>query len=271
MQKHLLKTGRVAALLLATACSEKTPYVEQPATDLYLKGYESLVKNDYKEAAASFDEVERQHPYSEWATRGQLMSAYTNYLNGDYDKAIGTLNAFIQLHPGYKHIDYANYLKGLCFYDRILAVTRDQKNTFEALNALQTVAKKFPDTKYGRDSQLKMDLVYDHLAGKEMDVGRYYMRQGLYIAAINRFQTVIDAYQRTTHVPEALYRLVECYLSVGLRKEAQTVAVVLGHNFPGSEWYSDCYLLLKGEDLRPEWIKMEEGSWVERLINIKFL
>ncbi len=270
MQKHYLRIGGVIGLLLVAACSDKEkPYVERPATDLYIEGYKNLLKNDYKDASESFDEVERQHPYSEWATRGQLMSAYANYLNGDYDKGAATLDAFIQLHPGYKHIDYAYYLKALCYYDRILAVTRDQKNTYEGLNALQAVVKKFPDTKYGRDAQLKIDLVYDHLAGKEMNVGRYYMRHRLYLAAINRFQVVIDAYQRTTHVPEALHRLVECYLALGLKKEAQVVAAVLGHNFPGNEWYGDCYLLLKGEDLRPEWIKMKEGSWLERLIPLK--
>jgi outer membrane protein assembly factor BamD len=270
MKEHLLKRGGIGLLLLMTACADtEKPYVERPATELYMKGYEDILKNDYKDASESFDEVERQHPYSEWATRGQLMSAYANYLNGDYDKAIGTLSSFIQFHPGYTHIDYAYYLRALCFYDRILAVTRDQKHTYEALSALSAVVKKFPHTKYGRDAQLKMDLVYDHLAGKEMAVGRYYMRQRFYFAAINRFQTVIDAYQRTTHVPEALHRLVECYLSVGLKKEAQAVAAVLGHNYPGNEWYADSYLLLKGEDLRPEWIKMEEGSWVERLMNLK--
>src|SRR3990167_1574435 len=272
MRKNFIKIVSVTSLLFAGACGDKEkPYVESPANDLYLKGYEDFLKNDYKEAAESFDEVERQHPYSDWATRGQLMSAYANYLNGDYDKAIATLDAFLQLHPGYTHIDYAYYLRALCFYDRILAVDRDQKNTYEALNALQAVVKKFPDSKYGRDAQLKMDLVYDHLAGKEMSVGRYYMRQGIYLAAINRFQTVVDAYQRTTHVPEALHRLVECYLTVGLTKEAQVVAAVLGHNFPGSEWYADCYLLLQGEDLRPEWLKLEEGSWVERLMNLQVL
>ncbi|MBY0500705.1 MAG: outer membrane protein assembly factor BamD [Alphaproteobacteria bacterium] len=270
MDKHLLKIAGIATLVLLVGCIDnEKPYVEKPAAELYSKGYEHILKNDYKDAAENFDEVERQHPYSEWATRGQLMSSYANYLNGDYDKAIGTLDSFIQLHPGYKHIDYAYYLKSLCYYDRILAVTRDQKNTYEALSALATVVKKFPNTKYGRDAQLKMDLVYDHLAGKEMTVGRYYMRQGFYLPAINRFQTVIDAYQRTTHVPEALHRLVECYLVVGLKKEAQTVAAVLGHNYPGSEWYADTYFILKGEDLRPQWIKVEDGSWVERLMNLR--
>jgi outer membrane protein assembly factor BamD len=270
MNKHLLKIGAAMALLMVVGCSDKDqPYVEKPATDLYMKGYQDLVKNDYKDASLAFDEVERQHPYSEWATRGQLMSAYANYLNGDYDKSIATLDAFIQIHPGYKNIDYAYYLKSLNYYDRILAVRRDQRSTYEALNALSAVVKKFPQTKYARDAQFKMDLVYDHLAGKEMDTGRYYMKQRLYLSAINRFQTVVDAYQKTTHVAEALHRLVECYLAVGLQKEAQTVAAVLGHNFPGSEWYADSFLLLKGEDLRPEWIKMENGSLFDRLMNVR--
>lgn len=269
MNKHILKLG-AAALLFVAGCSDKNvPYVEKPADDLYSKAYQDMLQNDYKEAALAFDEVERQHPYSDWASRGQLMSAYANYLNGDYDKAIATLDAFIQLHPGYKDIAYAYYLKALNYYDRILAVKRDQKSTYEALNALSDVVKKFPQTKYARDAQLKMDLVYDHLAGKEMDTGRYYMKKHLYIAAINRFQVVIDVYQKTTHAPEALYRLVECYLAVGLKKEAQSVAAVLGHNFPGSDWYADSYLLLKGEDLRPEWIKAEQGSWLDSLMNLR--
>ncbi|MBA3813156.1 MAG: outer membrane protein assembly factor BamD [Alphaproteobacteria bacterium] len=270
MNKHLLKIGGAIALLFVVGCSDKEqPYVEKPATDLYTKGYQDLLKSDYKDAAIAFDEVERQHPYSEWATRGQLMSAYANYLNGDYDKSINTLDAFIQIHPGYKDIDYAYYLKSLNYYDRILAVRRDQRSTYEALNALSAVVKKFPQTKYARDAQFKMDLVYDHLAGKEMDTGRYYMKLRLYVSAINRFQTVVDVYQKTTHVGEALHRLVECYLAVGLKKEAQTVAAVLGHNFPGSEWYADSFLLLKGEDLRPEWVKMEQGSWFDRLMSVR--
>jgi len=267
MNKYLIKCCMLLAFLCMSACSEQEkPYVERSAQDLYVEGYNDLLRGEYKEAAESFDEVERQHPYSEWATQGQLMAAYANYLKGEYDKAIATLDAFLQLHPGYKNIDYAYYLRALCYYDRILAVTRDQKYTYEALNALSAVVKKFPDSKYGRDAQLKMDFVYDHLAGKEMEVGRYYMRREFYLPAINRFQTVVDAYQKTTHVPEALHRLVECYLAVGLIKEAQTAAAVLGHNFPGSEWYADSYLILKGQDLRPEWIKTENGSWLWRLV-----
>lgn len=243
-----------------SACKEtEVLYVEKPATSLYIEGYDELLGGDYAQAAESFDEVERQHPYSEWASRGQLMSAYANYLKGEFDKAIVTLDAFIQLHPGYPHIDYAYYLRSLCFYDRILAVDRDQKYTHEALKALAAVVKKFPKTRYGRDAQLKMDLVYDHLAGKEMQVGRYYMKNKYYLAAINRFQVVIDAYQRTTHVPEALHRLTECYLALGLRKEALKMASVLGHNFPGSIWYGDAYQLLQAEKVRPVFFKTQKG------------
>lgn len=269
MKKQFIKLGIGLALLALSACGDKEkPYVERPADDIYLKGYAEILKGDYKDSAETFDEVERQHPYSDWATRGQLMAAYASYLNGDYDKSIATLDAFIQLHPGYKNIAYAYYLRSLNYYDRILAVSRDQKNTYEALSALSTVVKKFPNSKYANDARLKMDLVSDHLAGKELAVGRYYMKRQLYLAAINRFQTVVDAYPRTTHIPEALHRLVECYLAVGLCKEAQAVGAVLGHNYPGSEWYADTYLLLKGQDLRPLWIKVEEGSWVERLMNM---
>ncbi len=271
MKKYLLKVSLGLALLTVVACGEKEkPYVERPADDIYTKGYNELLKSDYKDAAESFDEVERQHPYSDWATKGQLMAAYANYLNGDYDKSIATLDAFIQLHPGYKNIDYAYYLRALNYYDRILAVMRDQKNTYEALAALNTVVKKFPNTKYARDAALKKDLVLDHLAGKEMEVGRYYMKRKLYLAAINRFQTVVDAYPQTTHIPEALHRLVESYLAVGLTREAQSVAAVLAHNYPGNEWYADTYYLLQGEDLRPEWIKMEQGTWLERLMKKTF-
>lgn len=266
--KHLFKIAGAISFLSLVGCADKElPYVEKPATDLYVQGYEAIGKKEYKDAAQAFDEVERQHPYSEWATRGQLMSAYANYLSGEYDKSIGTLDAFIQIHPGYKDIDYAYYLKALNYYDRILGVKRDQRHTSEALNALSTIVKKFPQSKYARDAQFKMDLVYDHLAGKEMDTGRYYMKRRLYLAAINRFQTVVDAYQKSTHIGEALHRLVECYLALGLKQEAQTVAAVLGHNFPGSEWYADTFLLLQKEDLRPDWIK-SEGSLFDRLMNM---
>ena len=267
----LLKLISPLPFLVLVACSPKEkPYVERPATELYIEGYQRLVQEDYDKASEAFDEVERQHPYSEWATRGQLMAAYSNYINRDFDKALATLNAFVELHPGHKDIAYAYYLRALCHYEEILSVRRDQTNTMEALKAFEEVIKRFPDTKYGRDAKWKLDLVYDHLAGKEIEIGRFYMKRGLYLSAINRFQTVIDAYPRTTHIPEALHRLVECYLSMGLTEEAQVVAAVLGHNFPGNDWYGETFLLLKGQDLRPQWIKQQEDSWLNKLRRIKF-
>lgn len=259
-----------ALVLAGCSSNEEQPHVERPATDLYTDAFQNLKDENFKKAADAFDEVERQHPYSEWAVRGQVMAAYASYNAREYDKAIATLDAFAQLHPGYEHIAYVYYLRGLCYYDQILATARDQQNTLEALKALEVVVKRFPDTKYGRDAKFKMDLVYDHLAGKEMEVGRYYLSQKQYLAAVNRFQAVIDAYPRTTHVPEALHRLVESYLALGLNGEAQSVGAVLGHNFPGSDWYADSYLLLQGKDLRPEWTKVEESSWWEKLRTLKF-
>lgn len=253
-------------LFATLACSPKEkPYVEKPASTLYRDAYQAMKLGEYKKAADDFDEIERQHPYSDWATKGQLMAAYSSFIVQDYDKTISTLDSFIQLHPGYKDIDYAYYLRALSFYEQILAVSRDQKNTLEALRSLEEVTKRFPKTKYARDAQLKMDFAYDHLAGKEMSVGRYYMKKEFYLAALNRFQVVVDVYQRSTHTPEALHRLVECYLALGLTREAQRVGAVLGHNYPRNEWYADTYLLLKGEDLRPSWVKYQEGSWFQRM------
>ncbi|MEB3702611.1 Outer membrane protein assembly factor BamD [Candidatus Bealeia paramacronuclearis] len=269
--RQILKPIALLPFVLLGACSPKEkPYVERPATELYEEGYKKLITEEYDKASEAFDEVERQHPYSEWATRGQLMAAYSSYINREFDKALATLNAFVELHPGHKDIAYAYYLRALCHYEEILSVKRDQTNTLESLKAFEEVIKRFPETKYGRDAKWKLDLVYDHLAGKEMDIGRFYMNGGLYLAAINRFQAVIDAYPRTTHVPEALHRLVECYLAMGLTEEAQVVAAVMGHNFPGNEWYGETFLLLKGQDLRPLWIKQQEGSWLDKLRRIKF-
>lgn len=233
----------VAASLLS-GCADtkkKEDYVEQPVADLYNKAVDALEIQDYETAAKDFDEVERQHPYSKWATKAQLMSAYAQYKNTKFDDALITLDRFIQLHPGNSDTPYAYYLKALCYYEQISDVGRDQKMTILAMQALQDVVNRFPNTTYSRDARIKIDLTRDHLAGKEMSVGRWYMTQQQYLAAINRFQTVIDKYQQTTHVPEALYRLVEAYTMLGLKHEAQKAAAVLGHNFPGSRWYQDAY------------------------------
>ena len=174
------------------------------------------------------------------------MSAYAFYEANDYDEAIAAAQRFIELHPGNADVPYAYYLVGISYYEQISDVGRDQKMTEQALAAFDELVRRFPDSKYARDAELKADLTRDHLAGKEMSIGRYYLRRGQYVAAINRFRNVVERYQTTTHVPEALHRLTEAYLALGLDEEAQKNAAVLGYNFPSSEWYQDSYALLNG-------------------------
>ncbi|MBT3907024.1 MAG: outer membrane protein assembly factor BamD [Rhodospirillaceae bacterium] len=225
---------------------EEHVYIERSMDRIYNSALDLLKQREYKAAAAEFDEVERQHPYSSWATKAQLMSAYAYYSGNAYPEAISGLERFIQLHPAHKDTPYAYYLKGLSYYEQISDVGRDQRMTTMALKSLREIVARFPKTKYARDSKLKIDLTVDHLAGKEMNIGRYYQDRKQYLAAINRFKLVTEKFQRTTHVPEALHRLVEAYLALGLRHEAKKVAAVLGHNYPGNEWYSDTYDLMGG-------------------------
>lgn len=254
-----LRLGLLALPLLIAACAgdKDTPYVERPVDDLYNEAMDALQKENYLDAAKAFDEVERQHPYSVWATKAQLMAAYALYEKNKYDDAIVALDRFIQLHPGNKDTAYAYYLKGLSYYEQITDVSRDQKMTEHALKTLQEVLDRFPNSKYALDAKLKIDLTHDHLAGKEMNIGRWYLNQKHYLSAINRFKVVVDQYQTTTHVPEALHRLIEAYRALGLDEEARKTASVLGHNFPGSEWYVDTYELVEGVQLRPE----EKSGW----------
>lgn len=261
-------TGRVlaaAALALGLAAcdvfdEEEDVYAEQPVEQLYNQALDQLVSANYQEAAKLFDEVERQHPYSVWASKAQVMAAFSHYQRNAYDDAINALDRFIQLHPGNQDIAYAYYLKAISYYEQISDVGRDQKMTQLALRSLDEVVRRFPESKYARDAALKVDLARDHLAGKHMSIGRYYQGKGEFLGAINRFRLVIQEYQTTTHVPEALHRLVECYVSLGIAQEAQATAAVLGHNFPGSDWYADSYALLTGVDLRPQ---EAEGSWID--------
>jgi len=234
-----------AAVLLAACAKDKDTYVERPVETLYNTAMNDLFDGDYAKAAKAFDEVDRQHPYSVWATKAQLMSAYALYEASKYDESIVAADRFIALHPGHRDVAYAYYLKALDYYVQIADVGRDQKTTQEAMAALQEVVRRFPESKYGRDARLKIDLARDHLAGKEMEIGRWYERNGSYLAAINRFRRVVDDYQTTTHVPEALQRLTECYTALGLTEEAERVASVLGYNYPGSDWYDSAYALLK--------------------------
>ena len=257
----------LAALFLAsalTACSstsDEPDYVERPAEQIYQEAEAAMRDERFRTAAKLFDEVERQHPYSEWATKAQIMSAYAHYEDLKYDDAILALDRYIQLPPGSQDVAYAYYLRALSYYEQITDVRRDQRMTSRALDALSEVMRRFPDTAYARDARIKIDLTNDHLAGKEMEVGRFYQRQGQQTAAIGRFRTVIETYQTTSHVPEALHRLVECYLALGITDEAKTAAAVLGHNFPGSEWYTDSYALLVDANARPE---RNEKSWISR-------
>jgi outer membrane protein assembly factor BamD len=218
--------------------------VDQTPEGLYAAGIEALQARRFPVAADYFDQVERDHPYSTWATNAKLMGAYAEYQRNRYTEAIGALDRFIQLHPAHRDIAYAFYLRALCYYEQIADAQRDQRQTEQAMTALQDVVNRFPDTAYARDARLKIDLGRDHLAGKEMNIGRYYQRQRLYAAAVGRFKRVVEDYQTTNHVPEALHRLTEIYLTLGLTDEAQKTAAVLGHNFPGSPWYQDSYALL---------------------------
>ena len=252
------------ALMLAACSSTEPEYVERPVEDLYNDAMDSLLDGEYEESARLFDEVERQHPYSVWASKSQLMAAYAYYQDNKYDDAINGLDRFIQLHPGNRDVSYAYYLRAISYYEQISDVERDQKMTRMALETLEDVVRRFPDSRYARDASLKVDLARDHLAGKHMEIGRFYQGQSEYLAAINRFRAVVQNYQTTTHAPEALHRLVECYLAIGVTDEAQATAAVLGYNFPGSDWYVDSYALLTGADLRPE---DSEDSWISRVWN----
>ena len=261
-----VSAAAVFALALALgACgsSEKTEleYVERPVEDIYNEALKELENGLLVQATLLFDEVERQHPYSVWARRAMLMSSYSLYKLSKYDDAILAAERFLSLHPGNKDVPYAQYLIGLCYYEQIRDVGRDQKLTENAMRAFEELVRRYPNTEYARDARLKIDLTRDHLAGKEMHVGRYYLRRNQHVAAINRFRTVIENYQTTSHVPEALHRLTEAYLAMGVHKEAQVAAAVLGHNFPGSDWYEYSYALLVEQNLEPV---LDERSWLAK-------
>ncbi len=256
-------TGRVAVVAILTAavavggCSmlkKKKPtlaYEERPVELLYNAGATRLDNHQWSEAVDYFREVERQHPYSEWARRSILMTAYAHYQANDYAEAITDADQFISLYPGNPSTPYAYYLKAICYFEQIVDVGRDQASTSEAGEALREVAKRFPSSEYAADARLKIDMVNDQLAGKEMTVGRYYLRAGDPMGAIGRFRTVVDKYQTTSHTPEALYRLVEAYLTLGLVQEAKRNAAVLGYNYPGDPWYSAAYALMTSKGMRP--------------------
>lgn len=220
-----------------------------PVEALYNNGLDALNARRYSTAQDQFSQVEQNYPYSSWAVNAQLMAAFSYYQQNKYTDALNQLDRFIQLHPVHRDIAYAYYLRALCYYEQIVDIQRDQHGTEQAMNALREVVTRFPDTPYARDAQLKIDLCVDHLAGKEMEIGRYYQGQHLYTAAIGRFQRVVDDFQTTNHVPEALARLVEVYLALGLKDQARRTAAVLGYNYPGSRWYQQTYNQLADDGL----------------------
>ena len=261
---HFIAASLLAAqFIVLGACSSSKPVemAERPAEDMFNEGMGYLRQGAPFDAARLFEEVDRQHPYSVWATKAQLLYAYSLYEMNKYDDAVIALNRFLTLHPGSRDAAYAYYLKGLSYYERIADVRRDQDITNKALDALQEVIRRFPDSTYARDARLKIDLTRDNLAGKEMEVGRYYQTRNQYLAAINRYRRVVEGFQTTSHVPEALHRLTECYLALGVVDEAKTAAAVLGYNYPGSEWYSDSYALMTGVKVEPE---ENKNSWISR-------
>jgi outer membrane protein assembly factor BamD len=236
--------------------------VDVPADRLYNEGVYLLnEKHDSKEAAKKFEEVDRQHPYSEWARKSLLMSAYAYYDARQYEEAIGASKRYISLHPGTPDAAYAMYLVGASYYDQIPDVSRDQGRTEKAIASLEEVTRKFPNSEYAAAARKKMELARDQLAAKEMDIGRFNQKDKNFTGAINRFKVVVTQYQTTRHVEEALFRLAECYMTLGIAPEAQTAAAVLGHNFPDSDWYKDAYNLVRGSGLEPS---ENKGSWMSK-------
>ena len=269
----ILALTAVSALTLS-ACSGRASrprlaYEERPVEALYNTGYQRLERHRWDDAVDYFQEVERQHPYSEWSRRAILMQIYAYYQGADYPEAIAAADRFIQLFPGNPSAPYAFYMKALCNFEQITDVGRDQGYAQQALDGLRDVVRRYPGTSYATDATVKIDMVNDQLAGKEMAIGRYYQRANQPLAAINRYKTVIEntAYQRTSHTPEALYRLVEVYLTLGLTDEATRNGAVLGFNYPGSPWYAEAYALLTEKGAQPDTAPTgQREGWLHRLI-----
>ncbi len=262
------------ATLTVAACNggqnrPRLAYEERPVELLYNTGYERLQRHRWADAVDYFEEVERQHPYSEWSRRAILMQIYAYYQNGNYEESIAASDRFIQLFPGSPSAAYAFYMRATCHFEQIVDVGRDQGQAEQALAGLRDVARRYPNSSYATDATVKIDMVNDQLAGKEMNIGRYYQRANQPLAAIGRYKAVIDneAFQRTSHTPEALYRLVEVYLTLGLKDEAERNGAVLGYNYPGSPWYAEAYALLTEDGRQPETAPTgERESWLRRII-----
>ncbi len=287
--KRFLAGFAVLAILSGSGCSmfdslggssgwfssnrvEEKPIEDYTAEEIYKRGEYDLENGDYEEAAKYFGEVERLYPYSQWAKRALIMQAFTFHKDKNYEESRATAQRFLDFYPADEDAAYAQYLLALSYYDQIDEIGRDQGLTFQALQALRVVIERYPDTEYARSAILKFDLAFDHLAAKEMEIGRYYLKRKHFTSSINRFRVVVENFQTTSHVAEALHRLVESYLSLGLTEEAQTAGAILGHNFQSTEWYKDSYALLTRQGLSPEakgnnWLatiyrQMIKGEWL---------
>jgi outer membrane protein assembly factor BamD len=272
---RLLAAATVAAALSGCASSSTLPSFaslfggedknatppDEPADKLYNEGLTLLQQKEYNDAAKKFEEVDRQHPYSEWGRKSLLMSAFTYYENGKYDETAQAAQRYVTLHPGSPDAAYAQYLIASSYYDQIPDITRDQARTEKALRALEEVVRKYPETEYAETARRKIDIARDQLAGREMMIGRFYLERRNFVGAINRFKAVVTQYQTTRHVEEALMRLTEAYMALGIVQEAQTAAAVLGHNFPDSPWYKDAYKLVHSGGLEP---RENKDSWIVR-------
>ena len=263
LTRALLVVLAAAALSACAWFGDKDlPLSDDPPDRLYNEGLFLLnTKHDFKAAAKKFEEVDRQHPYSEWARKSLIMSAYAYYEGRQFDEAITSAKRYVTLHPGSPDAAYAQYLIGSSYFELIPDITRDQLGTEKALNALDEVVRKFPNSEYAASAKRKIDVAKDQLAGKEMTIGSYYQEKRDYTGAINRFKVVVTQYQTTRHVEEALMRLTEVYMTLGIVEEAQTAAAVLGHNFPDSPWYKDAYRLVKSGGLEPH---ETQSSWISK-------
>jgi outer membrane protein assembly factor BamD len=259
--------GILAATLGACSMFDKDAVApDEPADKLYNEGLYLLnTKKDPKEAAKKFEEVDRQHPYSEWARKSLIMSAYAYYESGAYDDCISTAQRYVTLHPGSPDAAYAQFLIGSSYFDQIPEISRDQTRTEKALEGLDEVVRRYPSSEYAVAAKRKMEMARDQLAGKEMEVGRWHLQRREFTGAINRFKVVVTRYQRTRHVEEALMRLTEAYMALGIVDEAQTSAAVLGHNFPDSRWYKDAYALMQSRGLEPS---ENKGSWISQAFKL---
>lgn len=271
--------GMVVATAVLAGCGEgnkidrgEVPLENYTAEQIFGRGEFELERNRAGRAAFFFSEIERLYPYSDWAKRALIMQAFAYHKDTDYENSRAAAQRYIDFYPTSDDAAYAQYLLALSYYDQIDEVGRDQGLTFQALQALRTVIERYPDSEYARSAILKFDLAFDHLAAKEMEVGRYYLKRNHFAAAVNRFRVVVEDFQTTSHTAEALHRLVEAYLSLGLTDEAQTAGAILGHNFQSTEWYEDSYKLLAGRglEMKPKgknWLstvyrQMIKGEWL---------